>query len=229
MKTLSSHHNDFNLYSALMTPSTNLSAQTALTQKIQKHLISGLSQEATAMACGCSPGYISDLMQNEEFSKPVKDAIAAKAVISVESDSLISEIKHDLLVKLKKSVALMHKPGDILKSLQVIGNMRKDAPEQSPGVTAPQQNTFVFNLPPAFQASPEFRFNVNNMAVQVGERTLVAMPSNSLVEFAHGQANDTKRFRPDESSDAIEISDTGPERPKRLQHSRGQAPSLDDL
>lgn len=204
----------------------------ALAEQISSYLSRGLSQEATAMACGCSPSYISSLLADPAFAKPIQDALTARSSVILENDDLIDSLKNKLLHRLESSVKTMHKTNDILRSISVLGSLKKETtrpPVDTPFVqNNTQVNTYVINLPAHLVTSAEKRnaiqYDSNNLAVEVDGQTLVPMQSSSLLAFTKEHDNDSNGSRQIKSPTPPAGSDPGAAR------KRGKSePTLEDL
>ena len=146
---------------------------TAVEQRALELLGSGVGSEAVAAAVGVTPGYISQLLSNEDF---------AAAVSSRRCDSLAANndsIEDKLLVKLEKSLPLMIRPMEITKALHAVNSCKRRG--QASTDTTPNKQVIVQLVVPT-QIAQKFTTNVNNQVVKAGDQELLTISSAVLLK-----------------------------------------------
>jgi len=154
--------------------------------KLLELLGTGISQEAAANTVGCTPGYISQLMAEEEFRAAVINKRIAALTEQTARDKEYNSLEDALLVKLRKSLPLMVKPMEIVRAIQVVNNAtRRGAGSEQVAPTAGASLVHL-HLPKALAV--QFTMNTNKEVVQVEGQVLVTLPSKSLHEMVSKEA-----------------------------------------
>ena len=104
-------------------------------------------------------------------------------------DKNIDEIEDELIKKLKESVPFMLRPREILAAFHVINAAKRRGAHATGGDVTLTQNIVSINLPAA--ARERFITNYNGEVVQVGNRTTVTMPLQTLLKERIGTAKRT--------------------------------------
>lgn len=151
-------------------------------QKLLELLGSGISQEAAANAVGCTPAYISQLMADEEFRASVVTRRVAALQAATERDGEYDSLEDELLAKLKKSLPLIIKPGEVLRAIQVINAAKRRGVAAADHAPQGGVNLVRLNLPK--QLTIQFTMNATKEVVQVEGRELITMPSKQLLNIA---------------------------------------------
>ena len=166
----------------LDTPTPSYSEQkiyTGTQKRILDLLICGIGPEVVATAAGVTPGYISQLISEEQFSKQLVEARFNNLQSQNKRERNYDEIEDELIAKLVDLIPYMYKPTEIFSALKLVnGRVRK-------GSSLPEQtviNQQIVNLTLPIQILNKFIKNVNNQVVETGEQTLVTMPAHILMQ-----------------------------------------------
>ena len=154
-------------------------ATSPIQDRALKLLGAGIGTESVASALGVSPGRISQLLAEEEFSNKVADIRYQNMQKHNLRDSKYDDIEDKLLVKLESSIPLMFKPQDILKAVATI-NSAKRRGQASPDQIVSQQNIVNLVLPEII--AQKFTVNINNQVTRAGEQELHTMDASSLLK-----------------------------------------------
>lgn len=149
-------------------------------EQIKSLLGSGLSNEVVSSAVGCDPSYITQLMSDETFSQEVVILRAAALTANSKRDRKSDGIEDKLLEKLEIAVDMgqIYKPMDILRAAAVVNGMKRR------GVPANESlniNNRIVNLTIPIQVIQNFTKNSNGEVISVGDKTLVTMPTQTLL------------------------------------------------
>ena len=140
----------------------------------------GIPHSAVAAALGVDASYITQLMSDEDFSEKVTEAKFTTLSKYNEHDSSIDALESKILVKMSESLPFMTKPLELLKSFQVLNSAKRKGHATAEPVTTKQ--TIVQLILPEITLQ-KFQSNIHNQVVQVGERSLVTMPSKQLLQI----------------------------------------------
>lgn len=153
-------------------------------EQIERLLGRGLSQVVVANAVGCTEGYISQLLAEEDFA----GRVAAMKLAIVEKDSsrgqLVNEIKDELLAKTKRALPMLLRPQEIIAALKVIDGLK--CGDSASGVatgTGGTQQIVQVNLPTIIMQN--FIKNSQNEIVEVGGRSLATLSPMALKNMLH--------------------------------------------
>lgn len=148
----------------------------------------GVPPTAVANALGVDISRISQLLANEDFAVKVVEKKFEALSKNNERDTMIDGMEDMLLSKLKESLAYMTRPMEILKSFQII-NMAKRRGQSNPEALTAKQTIVQLNIPQI--VIDNFTANVHNQIVQIGQQSLVTIPSSQLLKQseANSQAN----------------------------------------
>jgi transcriptional regulator with XRE-family HTH domain len=182
-----------------------MSAETSEVKALEL-LSAGFTQDEVASALGLTPGRISQIVANPEFSLKLAEKKFAALAKHNAADEDYDNIETTLREQLKRVLPLAMKPMEITRMLQAINGMKRR------GTTAPQ-NTGLSRPVVALRinAAVVHRFAVNaaNQVVEAtaGEHTqsLVTIQSGGVQRLLNEQA---KTLRPElpahaDSSDVI--------------------------
>lgn len=148
--------------------------------QILKLLGNGLSPTLVATTVGCTPAYISQLMQEDEFALEVAKRRCANFEQAADRDAKYDKLEDALLSKLEDILHLMMKPRDILDALTRINAAKRRGTVAVPN--ADDVKTTIINLHLPSIALQAFQLNGQSEVVQVGERELVNMPAGALMK-----------------------------------------------
>lgn len=163
--------------------------------RIASLLGSGLAPQLVATATGCSPSYISQLLQDETFVADVATLRVKDIETLQKRDGKWDGLEDNLLLQLEKLVPHMFKPRDVLSALQVVNSAKRRAAELTKGSNINQQinihNTVVLELPQKTIAS--YELSKTNEVISVEGKTLAPMPTTVLMnELKTFQASKTR-------------------------------------
>lgn len=140
----------------------------------------GIPPSAVAAALGVDPSAISQLMSDSDFSEKVTEAKFTTLSKYNEHDSSIDSLESKILEKMKETLPYMTKPLELLKSFQIL-NMAKRKGHSAPESVTTKQTIVNLILPEI--TLQKFQSNIHNQVVQVGERSLLTMPSRQLLQL----------------------------------------------
>lgn len=138
---------------------------------------SGVPQEAVASALGVTPSYISQLLSDEGFAGKVTELKYELLSKHSARDSSYDDLEDTLVARLKKNVALLIKPQDILKAIQVINGAKRRGTDTAENIVN-QQNIVQLTLPT--QIVQQFTTNINNQVIKTGDQELRTIQSGDL-------------------------------------------------
>lgn len=139
----------------------------------------GIPPTAVANALGVDPSRISQLLADETFATQVIEKKFTSLSKHNERDTKIDDIEDKLLKSLEHSLPFMTRPMEILKAFQVINLAKRKGQAVSENLTN-KQTIIQLNIPQIILQ--KFSSNVHNQVVQVGEQSLVTMPSNQMIK-----------------------------------------------
>lgn len=150
-------------------------------EQIKNLLGSGLTPDVVSTAVGCTPAYITQLMAEEEFSSEVISLRAKRLTAQNDRDTKVDSLEDKLLAKTHQMVDdnSIYKPLDIARLLVAVNKMTRRGVPATDSVVV--QNRVV-NLQMPTQVIQHFTLNTNSEVVEVGEQTLVTMPTSQLLE-----------------------------------------------
>lgn len=161
-------------------------------EQVRELLGSGLNGEQTALAVGCEPHYISALLADETFASEVAQLRTAAFQAYNNRDKSIDGIEDSLISKLREAVDqnMIYKPRDILAAFSLVNKAtRRGAPNK----TAPVTNQVIVSLNLPVKVIQKFQISAQGEVIQVGDKTLVTMPSDNLLHhLAQGSINGQK-------------------------------------
>lgn len=157
---------------------------TGINDRALQLLGSGVNQEAVASALGVSPSYISQLLADENFAKQVTQIRFETLSKHSARDAGYDDIEDLLQQKLKKSLALIIKPRDILDAIKTINGAKRRGHDNPDNLTD-HNNLVQITMP--VQIIQKFTTNVNNQVIKAGEQELLTMPSGELLKKAESK------------------------------------------
>lgn len=154
-----------------------------LRARILSLLAAGVSQGSTALACGVTDGYVSQLLTEPEFLQALTDSRVEKVETAIAHDSKIEDIEAKALKALGEKVPFVRNAMEAAKIFQILNNAKKrsgPAASESTGGAGAQQVNIV--LPRAAQVA--IQLNSNNQVVEVAGRSMATLPSRALPSLA---------------------------------------------
>jgi hypothetical protein len=149
-------------------------------QQVKELLGNNLSITVVASAVGCTEGYITQLMSDEEFASEV----AALKIVALQGaskrDASINSIEDRLIRKLSQAVdeGAFYKPRDLLSAFTVLNSAKRRGVEHKETTSLP---TTVINLNIPAQIARRFVIDQQGEVLQVNDQTLVTMPTSQLL------------------------------------------------
>lgn len=152
----------------------------------------GIPPSAVASALGVDPSAISQLMSDSDFAEKVTESKFTTLSKYNEHDSSIDSLESKILDKMKETLPYMTKPLELLKSFQIL-NAAKRKGTIAPETVTTKQTIVQLVLPQI--TMQRFQSNVHNQVVQVGEKSLLTIPSNRLLALTEAQNVSTRTER----------------------------------
>ena len=153
-------------------------------ERIVTLLGQGLSAEVVATAVGCDPSYISQLLSQDEIHKRVSELRVQSLQAATKRDNKWDSIEDKLLDAMSEKVdnmASFMKPGDLIRFLSVVNAAKRRGAQAQDAMTI---NNTTVNLTIPQRALQQFVVNSVNQVVQVGEQTLLTLPSQNIKALA---------------------------------------------
>lgn len=148
-------------------------------EQIKSLLGTGLSNEVVSTAVGCDPSYITQLMSDETFAGEVIALRAAALTANSKRDRNIDTIEDGLLSKLADVVPTLYKPMDVLRAAAVVNSMKRRGVPANESLTI---NNRIVNLTIPTRIQQIFVKNSNGEVIEIEGKTLVTMPSQTLIK-----------------------------------------------
>ena len=137
----------------------------------------GISPEVVANSLGITASRISQMLSDEQFSAKVAELRFENLAKHNKRDNEYDSIEDELLERLKDCLPLMHRPMEILKSIQVINAAKRRGSSTPESITAKQQ---VIQLTVPIQILQNFQTNLQGQVTKAGEQELITIQSGSL-------------------------------------------------
>lgn len=137
-----------------------------------------LSNEVVASTLGCDPSYISQLMSEEDFREKVTAMRALALTANTERDAKADAIEDRILDRLQEQIEYIVRPSELLNAYRVVNAARRR------GVASGEAqviNNNVVNLVLPGVVTSQFKTNGMNEVVEVSERPLITINSNTLL------------------------------------------------
>lgn len=147
---------------------------------------SGINPETVASALGVSISRISQLLSSPEFSAQVAELRFSHLQKHNERDNEYDSLEDKLLEKLKDLLPLMHRPMEVLKSIQVI-NAAKRRGQSAPDSLTQQQTIVQLILPSIIHQTYAVQQNIHNQVVKAGDTDLLTIQSSQLLKTLEGK------------------------------------------
>lgn len=150
----------------------------------------GVPPTAVANALGVDISRISQLLSDDTFALKVVEKKFEALSKNNERDGAIDSLEDQLLAKLKETMVFMTRPMEILKSFQIL-NAAKRRGQSNPEALTAKQTIVQLNIPQIVLNT--FTSNIHNQIVQVGEQSLVTIPSSQLLKQAEANNDANKQ------------------------------------
>lgn len=155
--------------------------------QLLKLLGNGVPPTQAAMAVGCTPAYISQLMADDAFALEVSRLRVESLTAATERDKKYDTLEDELLAKLKELVPFMMRPGEVVKSLAIINAAKRRGSSETDRQGSTVNNIVVLQLPAVVKQ--RFITNQQSEVVEVDGRTLLTIDSNTLLQQVKGAKN----------------------------------------
>lgn len=160
----------------MATSTTSTTEERALTLLGQ-----GVPPTAVANALGVDISRISQLLSQDEFASKVVEKKFEALSKNNERDGSIDSIEDKLIKKLGDCLPFMTRPMELVKAFQVI-NAAKRRGQTAPETLTQNQTIIQLNIPAIILN--KFTTNINNQVVQVGEQSLLTIPSGQMLKLS---------------------------------------------
>ena len=141
----------------------------------------GVPPTAVANALGVDISRISQLLSDESFASKVVEKKFESLSKNNERDGAIDSLEDKILDKMKDCLPFMTRPMEILKAFSVI-NAAKRRGQTSPESLTSKQTVIQLNIPQIIL--DRFQTNIHNQVVQVGEQSLLTIPSGQMLKLS---------------------------------------------
>jgi|WetSurMetagenome_2_1015567.scaffolds.fasta_scaffold50990_2 hypothetical protein len=149
--------------------------------KIKQLLGDGHPASVVAAAIGCSEGYISQLLAQEEFRAEVQQLKLSRLGDNTARDGKYDKIEDKLLAKLDEAADMIYKPQEILRALKITNEAkRRGGMSAGADVGAGQNNLVRLNMPVFVQQN--FILNAKSEVVEVAGRSLATINAKELAK-----------------------------------------------
>lgn len=160
-------------------------------QRIKEMLGFGIAQETVANSLGLTPGYISQLMSNEEFADSVAQLRMLHEVAPTKRDLSYDSLEDKLLEAMHDMVdnGRFHKPEQVLHALRVSNGMIRRG-NHAVSQNKPASVVINLSLPaavrdkfiPGMDQKERFITNRKGEVIEVNGQTTITMDSKTLVK-----------------------------------------------
>ena len=154
---------------------------TNIAERAVSLLGAGVPQEVVASALGVTPGYISQLLSNENFAAEVTNLKFVSLTKNNARDKSYNEVEDQLIEKLKRSLPLIIRPETILGALKVVNGATRRGHDATANLID-KQNIVQILLP--VQIIQKFTTNINNQVIKAGDKDLITIQSSELLKKA---------------------------------------------
>lgn len=145
--------------------------------KVIEMLSRGYSHSVVAAAVGCTDGYISQLVSEDEVRSTISSKRLALLERHVDTDDSVDDLEVTALRKLHQLMPSIVDPMKALRIFQVANSAKRKTVE--PTATGDSKGvTVVVNLPAV--AMTQFKLSTDKQVVEVDGRSMTTLPSNIL-------------------------------------------------
>ena len=160
------------------------STTTTTEERALKLLGQGVPPTAVASALGVDVSRISQLLSDETFASRLVELKFESLSKHNERDSAIDQMEDKLLEQLKYALPMMTRPMEIIRAFAIINAAKRRGASAPESITA-KQTVVNLNIPQILLQ--QFTTNVHNQVVQVGEQSLLTIPSANLLKQAEAR------------------------------------------
>ena len=148
--------------------------------QIKNLLSAGCKPAQVAAAVGCEDSYVSQLMQDQEFSQEVVAARILALTSQSERDKKYDSLEDQILDKLQSQLHMIMNPDRLVRMLTVVNNAKRRGAGAEEGQFAPISNVINLTLPTLIVN--KYQTNGQNEVVEVNGQGLVGMPAQALID-----------------------------------------------
>lgn len=160
-------------------------------ERILNLLGSGLDSAVVASAVGVTPGYVSQLLADQDFASKVIERRTIELTRAKGLDDSWDEIEERLLDKIKDLIPFLTKPRDLIQLLVYANNAkRKTTLTAGAGAGGQEGNTVTVNLPQI--VINQYKITMAGGMTEVAGRTLDIMKSSDLMKSLEKRRSDGK-------------------------------------
>lgn len=158
----------------------------AIQSKLLSLLAAGVPQSAAASAVGVTPGYVSQLLEQEPFKVALLEASAGKIQAALDHDNTVESLEQKLLRVIEQKLPFIRNPMEAAKIFQILNNSKRrlQGPDTSQNTGGVTNVTIV--LPRA--AAAAIKLNSSNQVIEVEGRTMAPLPSRELPKLQEADA-----------------------------------------
>ena len=154
---------------------------TATQERALTLLGAGVPQEVVASALGVTPGYVSQLLSNEDFAAEVVQLKFKALTANNARDQNYNKMEDRLLEKLERSLPLIIRPETILGALKIVNGAARRGHDTASTIVD-KQNIVSVLLP--VQIIQQFTTNIHNQVIKTGDKDLLTIQSSELLKKA---------------------------------------------
>jgi hypothetical protein len=149
-------------------------------EKILNLLGHGHPPQVVALAVGCEPSYVSQLMSEDQFALEVAKLRCGNLEELTTRDAKYDSLEDRLLEKLDDLLPFMMKPRDVLDALTRINAAKRRGVAPVLDLAATKTTIIALQLPQVIHQ--HFSINGQGEVMEVGDRALVNMPAALLMK-----------------------------------------------
>ncbi len=150
---------------------------TVIGDRLLELLGAGLSASVAASAVGVTPGYVSQLMEEEDFRLEVQIRRAGKAQAAIAVDESWDSVEKQAIDRMKQMMPMITKPADLIKIAEIANRAKRTARELE-GADGGAAPTVSFTIPAG--AEVHFQMNSSSQVIQIDGRSTEALPIQQL-------------------------------------------------
>lgn len=151
-----------------------------LKEQIKSLLSAGCRPGQVAAAVGCEDSYVSQLMQDQQFSQEVVTARILALSGHSERDKKYDGLEDQILDKLTNQLHMIMNPDRLVRMLVAVNNAKRRGAGAADTQLAPISNVINLTLPTLIVN--KYQTNQANEVVEVNGQGLVGMPATALIE-----------------------------------------------
>lgn len=140
----------------------------------------GVPPTAVANALGVDVSRISQLLSQDDFAAKVVERKFEQLSKFNERDTAIDGLEDKLLEKMRDCLPFMTRPMEILKAFSVLNAAKRRGAVAASDSLASKQTIIQLNIPQII--IDKFTSNVHNQVVQIGQQSLLTIPSGQLLK-----------------------------------------------